>query len=250
MLFDAHFHVIDPRFPLIPNQGYLPDPFTSEDYQHQTANLDIQGGAIVSGSFQAFDQRYLTAAIKTLGKNFVGVTQLPASTTDEEIIKLNQQGIRALRFNLFRGGSESVEHLADFAQRVFDLVGWHVELYVDSKDLDELSNTVLSLPKVSIDHLGISKAGFKHLLALAEFGVKVKATGFMRVDFDVKHALETLYAANPDALMFGTDLPGTRASRQFSIDDLKLIQDGFAEDACHKILWQNAADFYGVYTKL
>lgn len=31
-IFDAHLHVIDPRFPLVPNGGYLPEPFTAEDY--------------------------------------------------------------------------------------------------------------------------------------------------------------------------------------------------------------------------
>lgn len=27
-LFDAHFHIVDPRFPLVANAGYLPDTFT------------------------------------------------------------------------------------------------------------------------------------------------------------------------------------------------------------------------------
>ena len=31
-LFDAHFHIIDPRFPLVPNRGYLPDRYTVSDY--------------------------------------------------------------------------------------------------------------------------------------------------------------------------------------------------------------------------
>jgi len=26
-VFDAHFHVVDPRFPLVPNEGYVPDAF-------------------------------------------------------------------------------------------------------------------------------------------------------------------------------------------------------------------------------
>ena len=32
-VFDAHLHVIDPRFPLVANQGYVPDPFTVDDYR-------------------------------------------------------------------------------------------------------------------------------------------------------------------------------------------------------------------------
>ncbi|HSA40245.1 MAG TPA: 2-pyrone-4,6-dicarboxylate hydrolase, partial [Mycobacterium sp.] len=29
-MFDAHLHIVDPRFPLVPNDGYLPpeDPLT------------------------------------------------------------------------------------------------------------------------------------------------------------------------------------------------------------------------------
>lgn len=58
-IFDAHLHVIDPRFPLILNKGFLPDPFTAEDYLKKTSSLDVVGGAVVSGSFQGFDQDYL-----------------------------------------------------------------------------------------------------------------------------------------------------------------------------------------------
>ena len=32
-IFDTHLHIVDPRFPLVPNQGYLPPPFTVDDYR-------------------------------------------------------------------------------------------------------------------------------------------------------------------------------------------------------------------------
>ncbi|NOZ83768.1 MAG: 2-pyrone-4,6-dicarboxylate hydrolase, partial [Epsilonproteobacteria bacterium] len=66
-VFDSHFHIIDKNFPLVPNQGYLPDNFSVEDYKKRTENYNIVGGAVVSGSFQAFDQTYLLAALKKLG---------------------------------------------------------------------------------------------------------------------------------------------------------------------------------------
>lgn len=82
-IFDGHFHIIDPRFPLVSDQSYLPPVFTCADYLKRTERLHIVGGALVSGSFQAFDQPYLLAALKELGPSFVGVTQLPISVTDE-----------------------------------------------------------------------------------------------------------------------------------------------------------------------
>jgi predicted TIM-barrel fold metal-dependent hydrolase len=243
-VFDSHFHIIDQRFPLVPNEGYLPGDFTCADYLRRTADLALAGGAVVSGSFQALDQSYLIDALATLGPAFVGVTQLPASVTDAEVLRLDELGVRAVRFNLKRGGSEKVEHLERLARRVFELAGWHVELYVDSRDLPELKDILLRLPAVSIDHLGLSKGGFPTLLALAERGVRVKATGFGRVDFDVKLALRELSAANPEALMFGTDLPSTRAPRPYQDADLLLVLDALGEDLARKALSENAFDFY------
>jgi predicted TIM-barrel fold metal-dependent hydrolase len=247
-LFDSHFHIIDPRFPLVTNQGYLPPEFTCTDYLNRAKHLGIVGGAIVSASFQGFDQSYLIDALKQLGPSFVGVTQLPFSVKNEEILHLNEAGIRALRFNLKRGGSEGVEKLEVFAKRVYEIARWHVELYVDAVQLPELSATLLKLPAVVIDHLGLSKKGFPALLGLVEKGVKVKASGFSRVDFDVASGLKDLAAANPSGILFGTDLPSTRAPRPFSDADIQLILENFDSALARKILYSNAVEFYDVKT--
>ena len=91
-VFDAHLHIIDKRFPLIPNQGYLPNYYSCEDYLRSTECLEVVGGAVVSGSFQGYDQSYLEEALLTLGDRFAGVTQLPYDTSDEEILRLNALG--------------------------------------------------------------------------------------------------------------------------------------------------------------
>ena len=243
-VFDSHFHIIDKRFPLVPNQGFLPEKFSANDYKERTKNYDIAGGAIVSGSFQAFDQTYLLAALKELGPNFVGVAQLPATVSDDELISLKEAGVRAVRFNLKRGGSEGTENLERFAKRVHETVGWHTELYVDSRDLPELHKTLIKLPSVSIDHLGLSSAGFSNLLALVENGVHVKATGFGRVDFDVKKVIKEIIAINPKALVFGTDLPSTRAPKSYSDDDLFMVIDAIGEDMARKVFYENAISLY------
>jgi predicted TIM-barrel fold metal-dependent hydrolase len=245
-LFDAHFHIIDPRFPLVPNRGYLPDRYTCRDYLERTKDYALRGGVVVSGSFQAFDQDYLIDALARLGPAFVGVSNLPAAVSDEEVLELHKAGVRAVRFNLKRGGSEDVGHLEEMAKRVHELAGWHVELYLDGRDLDRLSKILSTLPVVSIDHLGLSKEGLPELLKLVEGGAHVKATGFGRVDFDVPTALRSIYAANPDALMFGTDLPSLRASRPYSDRDFSLVIDTLGEEAARRVFYDNAAEFYRV----
>ncbi|MEZ5582027.1 MAG: amidohydrolase family protein [Candidatus Competibacteraceae bacterium] len=245
-LFDSHLHIIDQRFPLVPNNGYLPEEFICQQYRIRTEPLNIVGGAVVSGSFQAFDQTYLRAALAELGPTFVGVTQLPVSTSDQEILELAQIGVRGLRFNLKRGGSESVGQLDCFARRVHELVGWHIELYVDSRDLAELLEVLRKLPAVCIDHLGLSKQGLNTLLTLVEHGVYVKATGFGRIDFSPEPAIRAIVSVNPDALLFGTDLPSTRAPRPFQDQDITRIRDTLSSATAEKVLYHNAMTFYRV----
>ena len=48
--FDCHFHIIDKNFPVVPNQGFMPDAFTSEDYLERLKAVDLCGGAVVSGT--------------------------------------------------------------------------------------------------------------------------------------------------------------------------------------------------------
>lgn len=243
-VFDAHLHIIDPRFPLVPNKGYIPERYLTRDYLERMEDYRLMGGAVISGSFQAFDQDYLVNALARLGAGFVGVTQLPHTVSDEEIVELDLAGVRAVRFNMKRGGSEDIKHLESMARRVYDLAGWHVEFYVDSRELAGLKTLLCSLPAIVIDHLGLSKEGFPTLLELVDCGARIKASGFGRVDFDVATALREIYSINPESLMFGTDLPSTRAARPYSDSDFKLVFNTLGETGTARVFYENAAGFY------
>lgn len=243
-LFDSHLHIIDPAFPLVRNQGFLPEPFTVDDYLRWARPLGIVGGTVVSGSFQGADQAYLRAALDRLGPAFVGVTNLSPTASEEEIRSLDAAGVRAVRFNLRRGGPAAFENLGPVARRVHALVGWHVELYTDARHLDPIFGLLTALPAVVVDHLGLSKAGLSTLVRLVEHGVYVKASGFGRVDFDVVEALRALHAARPGALLFGTDLPSTRAPRPFRVADLECVVDALGVNAARRVCFDNAVALY------
>jgi predicted TIM-barrel fold metal-dependent hydrolase len=132
---------------------------------------------------------------------------------DEEIVRLDEAGVRAVRFNLHRGG-ELDEALA---WRVHEVAGWHVEVYAGGRVLAALEGRLRTLPRLVVDHLGLDADA---LPVLRRLDCMVKATGFGRVDLDVE---ATLRALDPDRLMFGTDLPGTRARRPFEPADLELV---------------------------
>lgn len=243
-IFDSHFHIIDTDFPIVENDGYTPSSFTVEDYSTTKERLNIVGGAIVSGSYQGFDQTYLINALEKLGPNFVGVTHLPAAISDSRILQLHELGIRAVRFNVERGGSAKLDELQYFSARIDELVGWHTELYIDSNAIEELLPTLKKIKKVSIDHLGISKEGFPNLLKFVKAGGNVKASGFGRTDMDVVKAMKEIVAIRPDALMFGTDLPSTRVEKAFKKQDVDLIINNFDEEQAENILYNNAYNWY------
>jgi predicted TIM-barrel fold metal-dependent hydrolase len=244
-MFDTHFHIIDFRFPVEENQGFMPPSFPVESYRSRTQDLGITGGCVVSGSFQGFDTMCMIDALQKFGPTFVGVIQMPATASDAEIQRLDAAGVRGVRFNLVRGGSAGIDDLDRLARRVHELVGWHAELYADARDLQPIYETLAALPATSIAHLGLSKTGLPTLLRLAERGMKVKATGFGRVvDIDVPSALRDLAKANPECLMFGTDLPSQRARRPFQPSDIDLIRESLEPSLWDKVFRDNALAFY------
>ena len=249
-IFDSHFHIIDPGYPLFENQGFLPDFFTVEEYQSKVSDFGIElvGGVVVSGSFQGFDCSYFQGALDKLGATFVGVTQLNPYTKDEEILRLDRLGIKGIRFNLFRGLSASVQDMRELAHRVYCLCGWKTELYVDASKIDEqLATFIFELPKVSIDHLGMRKCQIERLEQFVSGGIPIRVTGFGRVDYsrdEVQDLLIALYKANPQALIFGTDMPSTRAKYPFSLEDLTLIKESLGEEKAQDVLYKNGVAWY------
>ena len=169
---------------MVENNGYLPPNFTVENYQKEVKDFGIVGGAIVSGSFQKFDQAYLLDSLKILGNNYFGVANIPIGMKKNELEKLNKSNIRAVRFNLKRGGSESLKNMVELSNKLYYCYGWHTELYVDNKELKELKRILEKIPEFSIDHLGLSQNGLDDLYYWADRGVKIKATGFGRVNFN------------------------------------------------------------------
>jgi hypothetical protein len=90
----------------------------------------------------------------------------------------------------------------------------------------------------------LSKAGFNFVLNLVEAGADVKASGFSRTDLELSSALKTIHQIHPSALMFGSDLPGTRAPTSFLPNDYRLILETLGEHVANRVVYQNAVDFY------
>jgi predicted TIM-barrel fold metal-dependent hydrolase len=141
--------------------------------------------------------------------------------------------------------------------------GWHLQLWIDVKDLPD---TILLLKSfnlpVVIDHMGRTDAragtatpGFQSLLrAVGEGWCWAKLSGAHRLssnapDYpDARPFHEALVRANPDCLVWGGDWPHPRVEGEMPDAGhlLSLFQQWTPDQAVrHKILVSNPARLYG-----
>lgn len=119
-----------------------------------------------------------------------------------------------------------------------------MEFYADALDLAAVMPLLTALPQIVVDHLGLSERGLPTLLKLVEVGAKVKASGFGRVTLELPAALRAVAALDPHALIFGTDLPSTRAPRPFLSSDIDLVLDTLGARDGRRALYENALALY------
>ncbi len=244
-LVDAHFHVFDPRFPLPGHAGYVPPAFTVADYLAAVRPLGVTGGVLVAASTHGADPGPLLAALEELGPGFVAVLNADPGLDAAALRRLAARRVRGLRFNLWRGMAASVEPMLDEAERAFDAAGLHAQVYADAAALRPALPRLRRLaPHLVLDHLGMTEAGLPVVEDLAAAGAKVKATGFGRVEMQVAPALARLHAAAPGALIFGTDMPSTRARRPFDPADIAVLRRAVGPDGAAAALGGTARAFY------
>jgi len=245
-IFDCHFHIIDPHFPLIANQGFTPDPFPVEDYLARARPLGVRAGCVVAASFQGFDQTFFPDALRGLGTGWVGAAQVPPDIPDAEIVRLAAGGVRSLCFNIYRGKVDSVDDIVALATRAHAIAGWHAEIYADAAALRPHVAKLSKLPQIVIDHLGMTESGLPVTCDLVAAGAKVKASGFGRVSLNVPAALEAIAAVREDALVFGTDMPSTRARRPFEPNDIDVVIRSLGAELAQRVFWDNGLRLYRV----
>ena len=261
-IIDSHFHIIGAR-DLRPDRAFAPPPFTVDRYLQLTDRMAdaarwsrVAGGVVFGGSLQTREET-LAEALEELeleaqsrgfaredGRNFVGVITGTTELGSDRILALDAKGIRGIRFNLLKGQEIAVGDLEALARKVHDLAGWTTDVNVDIAARPDVADVLPELPAAAVNHLGMSEQGIDRVAELAGAGVRVKASGFGRLDFPVAEALDRIHAVNPRALMFGTDLPGTHAPRRFDRSDVDVILDVLGEWEMPRVMRDNALAFY------
>jgi predicted TIM-barrel fold metal-dependent hydrolase len=268
---DTHAHVFGPseRFPYADDRSYTPPDAPLEKYLGMLDTIGFARGVLVQGSAHGRDNSAMFDALRRFPDRLRGVAVADADISRNDLRAWNDIGIRGLRFNHFfrdgqlhyRGGVplSAAQTLAP----VMAELGWHLQLWIDVKDLPDTIPVLkqLRLPVV-IDHMGrtdaragTARAGFQSLLrAVGDGWCWVKLSGAYRISRDAPHYPdarpfhEALVRANPERLVWGGDWPHPRVEGE--VPDagrlFELFQAWTPDQATrHRVLVTNPAKLYG-----
>ena len=262
---DAHCHVFGPmdRYPYAVTRPYTPPEAPFDMCQSLHERLGIGRGVIVNATPYGRDNRVMTDAIAESGGRYRGIANIDERMTDRELEALAEGGVAGCRFTFLArlGGRPDMRAFDRLVARIAPL-HWHVDLYLDAKDLGEFAPRLQKLPiPYVIDHMGLVDAsaglrqpGFMALVALLarDENCWMKITGPERVSktgppfHDAVPFANTLIEAAPDRVLWGTDWPHPNVPHMPNDGDLVDLVPRFAPaaDVQRRLLVANPARLY------
>jgi len=261
---DTHMHVFEARFPLAATATTVPPEAPVGDYLKLCCRLGIERYVVVQPSGYGTDNACILEAMATMGDAARGIAVADESVSDAELQRLDEAGIRGLRFHMLPGGVIPWESLPPLAERITPL-GWHAQVQLDGRHLPERETMLADLPcTLVIDHVGkflepvpAEHPAFQTLLRLVEDGrTYVKLSAPYEVSkvgpplFDDVGVLgKVLVERAPERMLWATNWPHLGSPRERFRDEallLDLLLDWAPNDAVRKkILVDNPARLYG-----
>lgn len=221
---DSHCHIFGPgeSFPYHPDRSYTPPDAGKDALKKLHDHLGITRAVIVHASCHGTYMDATLDAIAHSGGCYRGTSVVDRDISDQELRRLHEGGIRAVRFNFVKH-LESVpepDEVARMAERIKGM-GWHLVVHLDAVDIEELSPLLLGLPvPFVIDHMarvkaidGLDQQPFKTLLDLMQHETAwVKICGGERISagppfHDAVPFAQSLISTAPDRVLWGTDWP-------------------------------------------
>jgi 2-pyrone-4,6-dicarboxylate lactonase len=155
---DAHCHVFGPgdRFPYAPERKYTPCDAGKEQLFALRDHLCFSRSVIVQATCHGADNSAMVDAVRAADGRARGIATVRPDVTDAELRRLDQAGVRGVRFNFLKRlvNAAPQDDLAAIARKVAPL-GWHVVIYFEGADLEELEGFLAALPTpLVVDHMG------------------------------------------------------------------------------------------------
>ena len=124
-----------------------------DDYRLFLKRIGTRRNVVVTPSTYGTDNSGTLDAMAKLGPSARGVAVVDTSVTDAELERLNDLGVRGIRFNLVQSGATTIDMLEPLSKRVNDL-GWHVQIHMLGDAIVENADLLQRLPSAIVfDHL-------------------------------------------------------------------------------------------------
>ena len=230
---DAHCHVFGPgaEFPFASERKYTPCDASKEQLFALRDQLGISRNVIVQATCHGADNTAMVDAVQAAAGRARGVATVRPDVTDTELRRLDDAGVRGVRFNFVKRlvDTAPMQDLATIANKIAPL-GWHVVIYFEAADLADLQDFFTALPTpLVVDHMGrpdvtapVGGPEFNRFLRFVDRGdvwVKVSCPerlsvtgpaaqgGELHAYTDVVPFARRVIEEFPDSVLWGTDWP-------------------------------------------
>ncbi|MCO6382922.1 amidohydrolase family protein [Oceanicola sp. 502str15] len=223
---DAHCHVFGPSpdFPFAPERKYTPCNAGKDKLFELRDFLGFSRNVIVQATCHGKDNRAMVDACRAAGDLARGIASVGPDVSDEELAEMDAAGVRGVRFNFVKRLVDATpkEVFIGIAERIKEL-GWHIVVYFEAADLEELVPFLESLPTVLVvDHMGrpdvakgVDHPDFQRFISLMERNENIwsKVTCPERLSLqgppydDVVPFCRAIVERFPDRVLWGTDWP-------------------------------------------
>lgn len=259
---DTHMHFYDEKVPGAPGT-FLPGNFSVEDYRAVQKRLGLERVIVVQPNAYADDNRVMLDSMQKIGKGAKGVAVVKPGVAQDELERLTQAGICAVRIMTLHGGMLGFDAMDAVMARVHPF-GWHANIQLDGRELPRVEAQIKRLPgRFVIDHTGKflepvspDSREFRSLLHLVDTGrcwVKLSApyetsqTGAPKYD-DVGRLAKALVRHAPERMLWASNWPHPSARKPAPPKDedlLDLLADWAPDGATQKrILADNPSELY------
>lgn len=155
---DAHCHVFGPgeQFPYSPKRKYTPCDASKHQLFALRDHLGFSRNVIVQASCHGTDNAALIDALEYAGELARGVAVVSPDITEQELQKMHDVGVRAVRFNFVKRLVDATpkEVFLGIAEKIKPF-GWHIVVYFEAQDFDDIAPFLVELDtQIVIDHMG------------------------------------------------------------------------------------------------
>jgi len=155
---DAHCHVFGPaeQFPYSPKRKYTPCDASKHQLFALRDHLGFSRNVIVQASCHGTDNAALIDALESAGELARGVAVVSPDITEQELQRMHDAGVRAVRFNFVKRLVDATpkEVFLGIAEKIKPL-GWHIVVYFEAADFDDIAPFLVELDtQIVIDHMG------------------------------------------------------------------------------------------------